>query len=401
MELPEAVFRPAETLRAGLTAEFERDISEANILEFARNSGDRNPLHADAEYARSTNLHARIVHGAYQVALASTMAGMYLPGRNSFVVSFNAHFVRPLYFPGRVVVRGEISNWDADNLRGTVKVIVAELPSGIPTSHIHVGFTCHEAAPKSVSSDAIPAMVLAPDRDTDTKVVLVTGAAGGIGSYLLRELANDYSLLAVVNRHPLPAELADHPRVLQLKVDLSETESVSQIEDMLGGRRLFGIIHAAWPGLSQGGLLAVPRQVLEQQLSFAVYRTIELARLLAAKSENDGGRLVVLGPTAGSQKRSLSTAAYSLAKSSLEQTVKLLAPELALKKITINAISPSFLPVGMNAQSNERQRLTAMAAVPLGRLCETADVLGAVRYLFSNDASFLTGQTIVLSGGQL
>ncbi len=79
MELPEAVVRPVAALRVGLAAEFERDISEADVFEFARCSGDLNPLHTDAEYARSTNLGARVVHGAYQVALASAMAGMYLP----------------------------------------------------------------------------------------------------------------------------------------------------------------------------------------------------------------------------------------------------------------------------------------------------------------------------------
>jgi NAD(P)-dependent dehydrogenase (short-subunit alcohol dehydrogenase family) len=90
-----------------------------------------------------------------------------------------------------------------------------------------------------------------------------------------------------------------------------------------------------------------------------------------------------------------------LAKATLEYTIKLLAPELALQKIAINAVCPSFLPVGMNLQTNERQKLMAKAAVPLGRLCEPEDVLGAIRFLLSKDASFLTGQTIVLSGGQL
>jgi NAD(P)-dependent dehydrogenase (short-subunit alcohol dehydrogenase family)/acyl dehydratase len=381
-----------------LRAEFEREINEADVLDFARNCGDMNPLHIDVEYARSTNLGARVVHGAYQVALASAMAGMYLPGRISFLVSFHAQFIRPLYFPCRAAVRGEITAWDPENMRGSLSVVVAELPSEIVTSQIHVGFTCHEVATKVPGPRT---SAVRPLPHTDAKLVLVTGASGGIGSYLVGELARDYSILAVVNRRSLPPELLAHPRVLQLKVDLSEPECIPNIEEMLGARSLYGIVHAAWPGLLQGGLLSVSRQALEQQLSFATFRTIELARLLASRSESEGGRLVVLGSTAGTEKPSLSTAAYSLAKASLEHTVKLLAPELALKKITINAVSPSLLPVGMNLQANERQRLMAKAAVPLGRLCETTDVMGAIRYLFSSDASFLTGQTIVLSGGQI
>jgi 3-hydroxybutyryl-CoA dehydratase len=398
MEHRDAVVRPAADLCVGLRAEFEREINEADVLAFARISGDMNPLHIDAEYARSTNLGARVVHGAYQVALASAMAGMYLPGKISFLVSCHAQFSRPLYFPCRVAVRGEITAWDPENSRGSLRVVVAELPGEIVTSQIHIGFTCHEAATKAPSPPRSEVRPLAP---ADAKLVLVTGASGGIGSYLVGELARDYSMLAVVNRRTLPPELLGNPRVLQFKVDLSEPECISTIEEMLGSRSLYGIIHAAWPGLQQGGLLSVPRQALEQQLSFATFRTIELARLLAGRCESEGGRLVVLGSTAGTWKPSLSTAAYSLAKTSLEHTVRLLAPELALKKITINAVSPSFLPVGMNLHANERQRLTAKAAVPLGRLCETKDVLGAIRYLFSSDASFLTGQSIVLSGGQI
>ena len=67
--MPAEVLR-AEELRVGLSAEFEREITEADVLRFAELSGDLNPLHVDPAYARDTNYKQRIVHGAFQVGLA-------------------------------------------------------------------------------------------------------------------------------------------------------------------------------------------------------------------------------------------------------------------------------------------------------------------------------------------
>src|SRR5262245_36153706 len=99
--------RSAADLRVGLSAEFERDITEADILAFAQTSGDFNPLHVDANYAAGTNYGQRIAHGAFQVGLASALLGMHLPGQNVLLTLVNAQFPLPLRFPSRVRVRGE------------------------------------------------------------------------------------------------------------------------------------------------------------------------------------------------------------------------------------------------------------------------------------------------------
>ena len=65
----------AGELRTGLQAEFEREITVDDVTSFAELSGDWNPLHTDEAYAAQTNYGGRIVHGAFQVALASAMAG--------------------------------------------------------------------------------------------------------------------------------------------------------------------------------------------------------------------------------------------------------------------------------------------------------------------------------------
>jgi 3-oxoacyl-[acyl-carrier protein] reductase len=152
-------------------------------------------------------------------------------------------------------------------------------------------------------------------------------------------------------------------------------------------------------------LLEVDHSVVQHQLQFGALTTIELARVLFAEAEADGhsagGRLIVLGSIAGSEKPVLPLASYSLGKAAVEHTVRLLAPELARRKVTVNVINPSFIATGMNKQSTERQQMKEAALVPLGRLCSTNDVSGVVRFLLSPEAAFISGQSIGLTGAQL
>lgn len=134
----------AADLRVGLTAEFLRDVTEQDVLDFSDNSGDRNPLHVDEEYASGTNYGGRIVHGAFQVGLASAMIGMHLPGKSVLLGSVHARFPSPLRYPNRVRVNGEITAWNAASRSGRLRVTVVELGSGTIAADISLGFTFHE-----------------------------------------------------------------------------------------------------------------------------------------------------------------------------------------------------------------------------------------------------------------
>jgi 3-oxoacyl-[acyl-carrier protein] reductase len=68
-------------------------------------------------------------------------------------------------------------------------------------------------------------------------------------------------------------------------------------------------------------------------------------------------------------------------------------------RITIDAVCPSFVPVGMNEQADHRLLKWETAWIPLGRLCGPEDVAGAVRHLLTPEASFVSGQFLGLSGG--
>jgi NAD(P)-dependent dehydrogenase (short-subunit alcohol dehydrogenase family)/acyl dehydratase len=398
MLLEEAKTYGADDLHVGLSAEFEKEITEADVLAFAQQSGDHNPLHVDAEYAEQSTFQGRIVHGAYQVGLASALIGMHLPGRDVLLGSVNARFPSPLYFPARVKVRGELTAWNRQKLSGQVKVAVVDRHGGVPTADVLLGFTLRES--RRVAEPA--ALPLPPTNNhSDRPIVLVTGAAGGVGTAIVADLAHDFHVLSVVNRHPLDERLADLSHVQMLEADLCQPNWENQVRELVHHRPLYGIIHAAWPGSPHGGLLDAQDDVIAHQLAFGTTCTIRLARLLHALVGPDGGRLVVLGSMIGTQRPQVSRAAYSLGKAALEHTVRLLAPELARKSITINVVSPSFIPTGMNRTSNERQLKLELAQVPLGRLCTSSDVAQTVRHLLTPAAAFITGQFIGLAGGQL
>jgi 3-oxoacyl-[acyl-carrier protein] reductase len=392
---------PAGDLRVGLSAEYEREISESDVLEFAANSGDFNPLHVDPDFASHSRYSQRIVHGAFQIGLASALIGMHLPGRDVLLGSVNARFLSPLYFPARVRVSGEITAWNASSRAGSIRVTVSELTSLAPVSEVTMGFTLQAAKAEHVASAAPvsrEAKKAFSPLSHDRKIVILTGASGGIGASLLKPLAEEFSVLALVHRRPLQNKL---PHTLEVHADISTPEWEQIVTGEVGGNSLYGIVHCAWPGMPKGGLLHSDLRLIEQQLAFGTSHVVRLARLLFNLVGSDGGRIVALGSTAGHHKPALGLGAYSLAKSALEDTLRLLAPELARKKISINAVCPTFVPAGMNAQADDLQIKREKALVPMGRNCETEDIVGAVRYLLSPEASFISGQSILLSGAQL
>lgn len=99
-----------ETLTVGHSSSFERCIEAVDIDAFARLSGDENPLHMDAAFARQQGHRDRVVHGALLSALASQLVGMHLPGRHSFLLSLKMDFVAPTYPGDTVVVSGSVKS---------------------------------------------------------------------------------------------------------------------------------------------------------------------------------------------------------------------------------------------------------------------------------------------------
>jgi 3-hydroxybutyryl-CoA dehydratase len=132
-----------EDLAVGQHAEFETVIADGDIDRFAALSGDESPLHVDKVFARNRGYADRVAHGAYLVALASRLVGMYLPGRNALLLAVQVKFVAPALPGARVRVCGEIEQL-SDSVRSVVlKLAIHDIANEalLARGRLTVGFT--------------------------------------------------------------------------------------------------------------------------------------------------------------------------------------------------------------------------------------------------------------------
>ena len=97
-----------EDIEPGLIRSFKVLVTEEMSDQFARLSGDYNPLHVDEEYAKKTVFNRRICHGSMLLSFFSRMMGMYLPGKNALCLSLNVNFLSPAYINDEIKVEGTV-----------------------------------------------------------------------------------------------------------------------------------------------------------------------------------------------------------------------------------------------------------------------------------------------------
>jgi 3-oxoacyl-[acyl-carrier protein] reductase len=234
------------------------------------------------------------------------------------------------------------------------------------------------------------------------KTALVTGASGGIGGAIAKALAAQGARVALSGTRvealeKVQAEIADS---VVLPCNLSDAAAVDalvgQAETALGKLDIL----VANAGITKDGLLLrmkdedfqnVLRINLESyfRLSRAALKTMMKARW---------GRIIgitsVVGVTGNPGQ-----ANYAASKAGMIGFTKAMAAEVASRNVTANCVAPGFISSPMTDVLNEAQKSALMGKIPAGRLGEGADVAAAVAYLASDEAGYMTGQTLHVNGG--
>jgi len=113
---------PIDQLQVGDAVESRKTVSETDVYLFAGVTGDFNPLHVDAEYAKGTPFGARVAHGPLTFALCAGLLGTELPGLGTVAVSNHVEYQRPVYIGDTIRVRVEVGELDHERNRATMLV---------------------------------------------------------------------------------------------------------------------------------------------------------------------------------------------------------------------------------------------------------------------------------------
>ncbi|MCA1493689.1 3-oxoacyl-[acyl-carrier-protein] reductase [Ensifer sp. NBAIM29] len=239
--------------------------------------------------------------------------------------------------------------------------------------------------------------------DLSGRKALVTGASGGIGEEIARLL---HAQGVTVGLHGTRVEklkaLANSlgERVHVFPANLSARSEVKALgekaEVELGGVDI--LVNNA--GITKDGLFVRMSDedwdnVLEVNLTSVFRLTRELTHPMMRRRF---GRIInitsVVGVTGNPGQ-----ANYCASKAGMIGFSKSLAQEIATRNVTVNCVAPGFIESAMTGKLNEKQKEGIMAAIPMRRMGSGAEVASAVVYLASNEASYVTGQTIHVNGG--
>lgn len=239
------------------------------------------------------------------------------------------------------------------------------------------------------------------------KCVVITGAANGIGAATARRFLDEGARVALIDREAgtLHAEFGDRPTETCLTVagDCTDAAVLGAFHDRVVSA--FGAIDILFNNVGQSGRER-SRQFHESEeavwrfvLEVSLLTTMRMSRLVAPAMRQRGGRIVNMSSDAA-MVGDAGLADYAAAKMGVVGFTRALARELAPHGVTVNVVAPGAIRTRAHDKLTPAVLERIVAGTPAGFIAAPEDVAGVVAFLASDDARYVTGQTILIDGGR-
>ena len=395
------MFKDFEAILVGETHALVKTITQADVRKFVDMTGDDNPLHVDRAYAETTAFKDIVVHGMLGASFISTVIGTKLPGTGALWVAQNMEFLLPVRLGDELTISCTV-------LKKHERERLLELDTRIVNQNQQVVLTGLGKVKVLVTAEPL-APVTAEQRP---RVAIVTGGAGGIGKAICLRLAKE-GYHVVVNYRGQADRAAQivatinasgKTRAIAVQADISNQSGADKLYQAT--RHEFGavsvLVNNASPHINPKAFSATEWGDVQQQIDVQVKGAFLMTQACVPEMrERRWGRIVNITSQVIDGAPSVSWTGYAMAKGALAVFSNYMAAELGPQGITVNCVSPGMCETTLIGDISEKVQLMIARQTPLRRLAKPDDVAAAVAYLVSDEAGFVTGDTIAVNGGMV
>lgn len=233
------------------------------------------------------------------------------------------------------------------------------------------------------------------------KNVFISGASRGIGKAIAYHFANNNFVVVGTSRNEFEFDQKSD-NLIPLKLDVTSREDVADCFEMLKSKDLLPKILINNAGITSDQIfLRMKNEDWDNVINTNLNGVFNLSKIFVKNMiKQKEGRIINISSISGLMGNP-GQVNYSSSKAALNGFTKSLAKELGSRNITVNCIAPGYIETDMTSYIDENQKKKLLETIPLKRLGKSEDVAKLVSFLSSNEASYITGQTISIDGGLL
>jgi 3-oxoacyl-[acyl-carrier protein] reductase len=394
-----------EQVSVGQTFELVHTVTLADVKAFANLTGDYNPVHVDANFAKRTMFGKQVVHGMLTASFISTMIGMLIPGPGALWTSQTIEFLSPTFIGDIITIVAKVKAKSNSTRMISLEMSIHNQNNTkliIGDSTVRMLEIAEETRKDHLVMNEI-------DKVTEPKVVLVTGGSRGIGAAIATLLASKGHAVVVSylsaeeEVQTLVKRITEiNGRIIAVKGDIANETEVAKL--FTAAEKKFGpvqaVVHCAAPNPIPQTFDSLDWQTFQKHVDTQIQGAFHCAKHALPKMTASGtGAFVFLSSIFAEGVPPTHQTAYVTVKAGLAAMARSLAVEYGPKGIRVNVVSPGMTHTEMISNIPDKVKMLAKMNTPLRRLADAEDVAATIDFLLSPAARHITGENIRVCGG--